>query len=590
MENSNISDKKKIIIKWLIIAWYIFLGIMTFGRIVISSGYIYDYIPTAGMDDRWMVNTAYTLLGRQWMGAYSHVTLIKSLTYPFMLAGFRAFGIPYGIGVGLLIVFISLVTARAFRPEVKNDVCRGILYLVVLYSPFGFMTITSGRIYRNSISHWLALFVMASIIGMYYRRDWPFRKCWKWILCSAVSLMMFWELREDHIWILAFVLPAYVILFIYYVFHKKGFFKTCIVLLIPIIATVLMEVGIASINYHVYGVFTTNDRTGTYCGKVMSLLYQIDDGNEHRYDIWLPKGALELARETSPTLDSIGPHLEADWGFWQIDTEYGVEAPGDHSEWAIRQAVFDAGYYKDAVSTNEFYKKVYNELEEGFESGKLKKKEGITLSSQMKAFDDNDIEMAWGLTDDVIKKYSTYDFVAGAYVAYTTSGMYESDKEFFESMLLMNIVEYYPVDTLSEAEGLDVQDYTNSLYGAFILNRLNDLWRIYQRFAAILNYVSIATVLLMVGFMIYELRRKEFYSLYAFMITVGIFLVLVAYTYMICLWGLWMTTDPTSSVYWFYGSPGPMLAQLFRILCVVYLGNMIVRIYRKRRIVKEKED
>lgn len=572
--------KREDVQKKMVTVWYVILVLSAFARIVLSSGYVYDYIVNAGMDDQWMVKTAYYLLGRQWMGPYSHVTLIKSIAYPAILATFRALGIPYGMGIGIIIVAVSFVFARAIRPIVKNVFFRGIIFISVMYSPFGFLTLTSARIYRNSISHWMALFVIASVIGVYLRRDWSFKKMWKWIICEIVSLGLFWELREDHIWIIAFVLPAAVILLVYWIYHKKGFFKTVFVVALPFVTTVIMELGIAFMNYHSYGVFTTNDRTGTYCGKVISLLYKIDDGQKHESKIWVSNGALALAKEASPTLNGLSANLDPDWGYWFVATEYGNEVPGDHAEWAIRQTLLDSGYYRDAVNTNEVYKRIYNELKEGFKSGKLKEKDGIFLSSQMRPFNMDDMKEALDLTWKVMDKYARYDST-GVYVAYTTAGMDEKEKKIFENMLLTNIVEYR---SSGDTEEMDIGDYASATYSEFIMGILNNIWKVYKRVANFLNYLVIGIFIFMIISMIFELRQKRFYSLYAFMLTGGVFLLLVAYTFMICLWGLWMTTDPNSSVYWFYGSPGPMLAQVLRILCLVYLGNRLVQIFGKEKL------
>ncbi|MBQ9609552.1 MAG: hypothetical protein IJV15_08940 [Lachnospiraceae bacterium] len=568
-----------------IVLWYFILIMFALARIVLSAGYVYDYIVSAGMDDMWMVKTAYYLLGRQWLGTYNHVTLIKSLTYPFMLAFFRAFSIPYGMGIGVFYVLISFVFARALKPIVKSVYFRGLIFLSVLYSPVGFLTITSGRIYRNSVSHWMALFVIASVIGIYLRRDNTFRQLWKWFLCEVVAFMMFWELREDHIWILAFVIPASLILLIYWLCHNKKWWKTIIVIVLPFVAVSVMKLGIAGMNYHRYGVFTTNDRTGTYCGKVMSLLYKIDDGDEHDQRIWVSNGALEQAKAVSPTLDSISWALDSDWNFWKADTIYGAEVPGDHAEWALRQTMLDAGYYRDAVNTNEFYKKIYEELSEGFKSGKLKTKKGISISSQMRPFTFEDIDKALELTFPVVGKYARFDSPGGIYVAYTTDGMDERDKSIFENMLLMNITEYGQNSRdIRFFEG----NYASICYGEFIMGVLDKVWNLYKIISTFLNYISISILIFMFIRMIFELRKKQFDSFYAFLLTAGILLLLIVYTFMICLWGLWMTLDPGNPIYWFYGSPGPMLAQVFRILCIVYMYNYISsRIRNKKEKVNE---
>lgn len=556
--------------------WYIILGFCSFVRIVFSSGYNYNYVVNAGMDDQWMVRKAYYIYAHQWLGPYSHITLIKSVTYPVMLALFRKCNIPYGIAIGLLMIAISFVFARSIRPLVSSSFVRGVVYLLVLYSPVGFLSVTTGRIYRNSISHWLALFVIASFVGLFFRKEWSFIKSWKWIVCCSISLMLFWELREDKIWILALVLPASVIMLVFWLYHKRKIVLTILIALMPFICLVGMELGISYKNYQTYGVFTTNDRTGTYCGKVMSLLYKIDDGEKHRYDIWLSQGALAKAREVSPTLDSIGPHLDADWKFWLIDTEMGQEAPGDHAEWALRQSVMDAGYYREAVSTNEFYEKVYNELKDGFDRGLLKEKDGVTLSSQMKPVRASDFEMSSSLVFPIIYRYSVYDSPTGMYAGQTKYGMDENDIDLFESVLLTEINDYHSASDVINSDDFHEAEFLDGLSREYNLICFNLLWKVYKLLARVANVILIISLVLLIGNTIYEVHHKLYDSLNVLIVVGGLILVVLAYTLMLCLWITWITTSPDTEPFWFYGSPGPMMLQVIRILSIIYIGRWII--------------
>ncbi len=558
---------------------YIVIVLASLMRIVFSSGYVYEYIVNAGMDDQWMVISAYNILGGQWLGSYGSTTLIKSVTYPLMLAFFRALSIPYGIGLGLFMVLVTFVFVRAIRPVAKSVLLRSIIYISVLYSPFGFLTITSARIYRTSVSHWITLLVIASYIGLYFRRDWEIKKLWKWIVCEAVALMMFWELREDHIWILAFVIPAFLIILIYRIWHnKKDFLKNTVIMLVPFVMTVVMEIGIATINYNKYGVFTGNDRTGTYCGKVMSLLYKIDDGEVHDQSVWVSEGAFKKAMEVSPTLNKYSEMLDEEFNNWRIPTQYGIEVQGDHAEWALRGALDNAGLYKDAVSTNEEYKKIYNDLKTGFESGMLKEKKGISLSSQMRPFNMNDIDVAFSLTRKVMFKYANYDSGTGVYVAYTTAGMDPDEKSMFENILLMNITEQHPD---ADRDQISLGERATQRYGVLVMKIFNAMHKVYKRLAVFLNYICLGIMIFMVASMICELKNKSFYSFYAFIITAGLLLVIFAFTFMISLWGLALTTDASNGMYWFYGSSGPMMFQVWRILCLCYVINRIGMILEK---------
>ena len=594
------------------VALFIFYAIiiwLTIYRIVIQANYPYYFLVDAGADDQLMVYEASNILQGNWLSSfYYQMTLTKSVTFPMLLAFFRCMGIPYGLGLGLLFVAISYIFARAVKPLVRNPYFSGIIYLIILYSPVGLAFQTTARLYRNSISHWLALFVISGIIGVYVRRDSSFVKLLGWTVITLIALTMFWQLREDHIWIAGFVIPADVILFIYWIkrvvearkgkkasgdevaelkdadcdfygrknnaFYKKfgtglSIASLCLFLILPIATVAVSEYAIAKTNYNRYGIFTLNDRSGTNCGRVMTDMYQIDDGQDNDIAVWISRAAIEKAYAASPTLASIREQMDYRLSCGvTTETDRGIETPGDHVEWALRAAAADVGYYTDAVSTNAFFGQIADELEAGFENGQLSKKEGIYLSSQMKCFQKEDIDMTLSLLPGVLKNYCSFTNMSIGAIPYYVGQ--PANAKGFEEVLGI------PMWTESESSvaiaiGVPIADVVNNLILWFVKLRWIRVIRSGIGFA----FMIVNTIR---GFI-----KKEYHSWYAFMLTAGVLVVSIVYTAMITIWGLWMKPTPDHSLFLFYGSCGPMLLQVFRILFLIYLGREIVEFVKNRK-------
>lgn len=376
MEN----EKKSVFRKNLV--FFLIFSLVTIIRIVLKLGNPWIvHILSGGADDWYQDELTLSIMQGEWLGKYNWVTLSKGVSFPIFLAAIRKVGLTYGLSVGILLTITSVVSAFALYPLFKRRWAFIITYIGILYCPI-FFAPSSLLIYRNAITPIIVLGVVSCAVGAYLRND-NLKKLIAWSLIASFYFPFFWFLREDSVWLLPFCIIACVVIAIrYMVMHKK--IKSFVILLaflaLPYLVCFAYKVRIEDLNYKHYGLRTTSDRSKTACAEVVDLLHRIDDPDNNDLDVWVSKKSLERAIEVSPTLASVGEHFmyaRADWAGGE-----DVELKGDLPEWVLRRTLENYGYYTDAYTANEVYKKIASELRAAFESGELQKKKAIYLSAQ----------------------------------------------------------------------------------------------------------------------------------------------------------------------------------------------------------------
>lgn len=98
--------------------------------------------------------------------------------------------------------------------------------------------------------------------------------------------------------------------------------------------------------------------------------------DENTGQVWITREMLQKAISVSPTLATVQDDIEGGYekGYWVNDSG---EVDGDLIIWALRQDFTDAGIYeKGGKYVNQFYKKIYEELDNAFDSGMLIRTQG----------------------------------------------------------------------------------------------------------------------------------------------------------------------------------------------------------------------
>lgn len=556
--------------KGLILKTFLIIGIFVRLWLFIGSNWYIDL--DSYFDSRLEINSAISILSGNWMGNYSKFILCKNPSYPLFLALLYILHLPYPIGLGIFVLFASFSFVKALEPLCKSKTLKIFIFLLILYNPVGFSH-EAVYPYRNALVPWAILLVMSSIIAIYIRKDENYKKIIPWSFAGMISMGFFWLLREDSIWFLPFAVGAFILTCLHWLLKKEKIKKlllSSLLAALPLCGIVVASVSISTINYYYYGIFTTNDRTKTYEAKVLGLLAKIDDGTDLNKDVWVSSDAIKLAKNASKTFATLELQPFDNWPKY-----------GDYSIWALRDCLDDSGYYKDAKKTNQIYKKIAQELEQGFKVGKLKKKKSIQLSSTSGTYTIKEMLQVLPLGFESIKNHVTYKY------AYVDLEKVVNDNN--EGVLLYEQV--LGIDLL-RTENLNKEE-TDEFLKSISKKKLSSLYinRTISRFI-IGCYKYTGWVFFSIGCFGYIIllikwfkeKKRWSKSIEIFIIMTGILLLCYVNAYLVGLWGIGFNLTANDSLFEAYTTAQYLILQIFELLGCISLIN-----YIKAKKSKEKD-
>lgn len=558
----------------------------------------------SGYDDLLQLKNSVSLAAGEWLGAeYSYLTMAKNIGYPLFLALVQGLNLPYGTVYGFFMVVVSLLFTRAISPLIRHKGTLLIIYTVILFTPIAHWSVF--RIYRNALVPWTFLLVLSCLIGLFIRRRDKLGKLLLWSSGSFVAIMYFWILREDSIWIFPLLLVASLLTLLGvwsdYASQPKEFWSRLIVVCLPLLAIGAVTVLVAGKNGQKYGVSALNDRTQTYAPKVMTLLYKIEDNQDKSSHIWLSRSSLQLAIKVSPSLQKIENQVLSSYDAWAGKNE---DIAGDISQWALRNAVKDAGYYRNnAKKTDALYQSIYKELKTAFNQGQLQPKKGFQLSSQTGVFQVKDLLEAFQMTWQILVKVALYQNTELDPADFNTESLSVADLTFFETILNTSIPktekQLRDLGVYTETytnHDLDLVSTSNALIKtneSLIKTRLDSL-RIQQSIVSIYKVLSfIAVPLSVIGYFLvsYQLMRQRWPKNQAllayFLLMTASFLASFLNIFIVTLFSRWLTTDTSSMIYGFYASTAYLLNTVFVLLgCLALFYWLMTRQKKNVSVVK----
>jgi len=146
----------------------------------------------------------------------------------------------------------------------------------------------------------------------------------------------------------------------------------------PLLATLLVGTLLAGTNYLRWGVFARDELAAPGYRQVMSALNSIDVGRTPLH-ISVTTRTRSAAYDQSPTLRELEPFLEGAVGrSWSLHSESATGISGEIANgffyWALRDAAARAGWHRNARTAEAKYSAVATELDQAFNTGRLKKR------------------------------------------------------------------------------------------------------------------------------------------------------------------------------------------------------------------------
>lgn len=559
--------------KWKI--FFVILIILSILRVYIQYNTPLFYIGTSPHDDDLLISYAENIATGNWLGTYNYLTLVKGITYSLFLVFVIFSRIPYAIALATLNILSAVLFVNSIKLLVKNRFFLGILYLFLIFSPVTMEFQIGQRIYRNSLTFSMILLVLAGFIGTYLNLE-KGKKTIKWSILAGISLFLFWNLREDTIWIMPFCVVSSIVsviaIIIKYVKSKnKKIFLNLIIVIIPYIIFIIGNGIICMINYHYYGLFTTNDRTNSEFTDLVSLMIKIDyedDENVNTDKCLVSKNKMEYIVDHSETLSSIKDNIMDSYSAWATMVGMVDNVYGDLFVWALRDALNVSGYYETAKKVDDFCKQARLELEEQIDNGELSIADGIFLSSSTRMLRFEDIPNLLQTTVDAIDELMSYRTIE---TTYTVSGGTDEQIRDIEgltnSLLLKNNDSKYTI-----------------IYEMFVKVD-NMIIKIYQKIAVPLFIISMISYIIITVLQIRNIFEKDIEFFNRWLILTGILASFIILAMAVS----WFIQFLSKSWRVFYMSGVIPLVQIFELVVLYTLVCYIIKIIKNKKI-KEKND
>lgn len=380
----------------------IYGGLLVLLKLFLTMGLPIYAIGDSAYDDYLFIKLSKSVAAGDWLGTFNKRTLLKRPMFAIYLAVINKLNLSFRLSVILLYTIAILVLLVALGYVIKGNKAKLITFGLLLFSPVLIHSMFLQRVYRMAVMPAAIIFVIATLLGLYFSVLSKEEKKYKtviWSVAAGFCFFFFWNLREDSIWLLPFFACALGIaatrLLAEFVTVRKNktveaettkeasrrllFGLLCLV--IPILLSILGNNWVKWQNYKHYGVYTDSEMNESEFGKLMSTMYSVKSDDEFEY-VNLTHSTLEKIIAASPTLQGMAIPVEAmyDSG-WVMENG---EIAGGYITYAFRDALEKAGHYTDAVDKEATCKQINDELKAAIAAGTLEtEQEGLYAMSYL---------------------------------------------------------------------------------------------------------------------------------------------------------------------------------------------------------------
>lgn len=551
--------------KWKI--FIIILIILSIFRIYLQYNIPLYYIGDSGYDDDLLINYTDSIISGNWLGEYGHTTLVKGITFSLFLIFTLISRIPYAIILTIVNIIASIFFVKSLKPLIKNNYFLALLYIVLIFSPATFEFRVVQRIYRNSLTFSMVLLVLAGFIGIYLNLN-EKKKSIKWAILAGISLFLFWNLREDTIWIIPFCVVSSIVssIFIIIKFIKekeKIVFLKIIVIIIPYIILLIGNGVICGLNYHYYGVFELNDRTGSEFGNLISLMIKIDydDENSNSDTVIISKEKMEYIVDNSITLSSIKDSIMSNYIGWAFDEK---DVKGDLFVWAFRVALAENGYYENAIKVNDFCRQAEEELQEKIKNGDMSISDGIFVSSSTKILKFEDIPILLQNSVNSLDTLMSYRTISTNYIE--SNGTDQRIRQ---------------VERLTNSLLVHKEDFKYTQISKIYVKIANFIINIYEMTAVPIFIISMISYVILTFLQIRNIFEKDIVLFNRWLILTGILLSFVLLIVAVTLFMQFI--DNYLSEIIFYASGAIPLIQIFELVSIYSFISYILKKIKNKK-------
>ncbi|HZE57615.1 MAG TPA: hypothetical protein VE031_07155 [Chthoniobacterales bacterium] len=323
------------------------------------------YGSSAEYDALWYVGSAKHWY---WFQPYSWTAFVRPCAYPLFIAVVHFFGIPLRIAIEFaqMAGYAGLIAVLR-KVAVPRWLCLLLFALMILHpASFLYNNHTMSESFYTPI---LVLALAGSLLTLFTRKLGH-------VIWTGATYAVLWNIREE-----SFLIPLILLVFFLLALGerrdaatRKAHFVFWLKRAGALSGTLLVLVtAVYSANYAAFHSFAKSDMSSPAFERASKALLRIKPSYSLRY-IAVNVEALRLAYEVSPTFAQLKPQFESldgrNWTNPAFDTLH-VREFGPWFMWALRNMTANAGYYKDPVSTNAFYRKFAREINQACDQGRI---------------------------------------------------------------------------------------------------------------------------------------------------------------------------------------------------------------------------
>ena len=362
---------KNKIVKFLKKYWFIIaILIISLARFLFTYKLPSFFIKGMNYDDELMIRQLTSFLRGNYLGTFDHKTLIKGPLFPMLLFLIRFFKLSYSSIFTLLYICSCIYFIYSLKYITKEKEYLIIIFILLLFNPVTYSQDLFQRLYRNSISITELVFFLGSVIRVLYRKE---KKVYDYVLLG-LSLSLLFLTREDNLW----TYPVLVFIFLYNTLKIRKI-KNVILNLIPILLLMGVLNLVSFINYKYYGIYTYNEIQKSEFHNTYKKILQIKD-DEKKETISIPKSTIYKLADKSKTFDISRENIDL---FYELFSDDNGEIYNGNFIWYFRNMIYSNKKFKSGKESEEYYKKLGEEIDELFENGTFQKE--FTMPSSFMA-------------------------------------------------------------------------------------------------------------------------------------------------------------------------------------------------------------
>lgn len=360
--------------------WWLLAGLALVAfKLWLAASQTICAVGAAGHDDRLYLILAQSLLRGDWLGPYSHMTLIKGPMYSLWIAGVFLTGVPLFTAQHLLYAAAAALLVSALRPALPSRWLGLLLFAVLLFNPVTTDTLIHSRVLRQHVYQSFTLGTVAGLIALCLRARAPLRQLMPWSALAGASLGAFWLTREEGVWLT----PLLVLLWGWLLWTlwreaPRDLLRRSLLMLSPLLIFAAMVLTVCTLNLRYYGVFATVEFKAAPFEDAYGALARVTP-RQWRASIPVPRETRERIYAVSPAFAELRPWLEGPIGDgWSVPGEQWLGLPHNQREiaagwfmWALRDATAAAGHAHSGREAMAFYRKIADEVNAACDQGRL---------------------------------------------------------------------------------------------------------------------------------------------------------------------------------------------------------------------------